>query len=220
MSHLLTDHRHFASQLSSVHWWLLERIFLTFSPALETLTYLLILPATHFNSHLQMHSHYCVNHFLKHVAVCSGACSFLFLHFYFKQHHRSNLLSVIATKLCQGNLLPSVGYASMDMEPAASFQFSSCNERGQLLFVKQHSCAECTYCKVPNAQQPLFHRGVAPKAAFTDLQDELSLCLSFIAFSFLPPSFQRKGGYKHLTSKSAPKKAAVVCYCRLPSPLL
>lgn len=165
MSHLLTDHRHFASQLSSVHWWLLERIFLTFSPALETLTYLLILPATHFNSHLQMHSHYCVNHFLKHVAVCSGACSFLFLHFYFKQHHRSNLLSVIATKLCQGNLLPSVGYASMDMEPAASFQFSSCNERGQLLFVKQHSCAECTYCKVPNAQQPLFHRGVAPKAA-------------------------------------------------------
>lgn len=135
MSHLLTDHRHFASQFSSVHWWLLERMFLTFSPALETLTYLLILPATHFNSHLQMHSHYCVNHFLKHVAVCSGACSFLFLHFYFKQHHCSNLLSVIATKLYQGNLLPSVGYASMDMEPAASFQFSSCNERGQLLLL-------------------------------------------------------------------------------------
>lgn len=159
MSHLLTDRRHFASQLSSVHGWLLERIFLTFSPALETLTYLLILPATHFNSHLRMHSHYCVNHFPKHVAVCSGVCSFPFLHFYFKQRHCSNLLSVIATKLCRDNLLPSVGYASMDVEPAASLQFPSCNERGQLLFVKQHSHTECTYCKVPNVQQSLSFTG-------------------------------------------------------------
>jgi len=103
----LTDHRHFASQLSSVHGSLLERIFLTFSSALETSTYLLMLPVTHFNSHLQMHSHYSVNHFPKHVAVYPGVCSLPSLHFYFKQHHCANLLSAIATKLCRSNLFPS-----------------------------------------------------------------------------------------------------------------
>lgn len=128
---------------------------LTFSSALETLTYLLILPATHFNSHLQMHSHYCVNHIPKHIAVYSGVRSFPSLHFYFKQHHCANLLSVIATKLCQSNLLPSMGAASVDMEPAASLSLSSCNERGQLLLVKQQGHTKCTYCKVLNFQQSL-----------------------------------------------------------------
>lgn len=54
-----------------------------------------------------MHSHYCVNHFPKHVAVYFGACSFPSLRSHFTQHHSPNLLSVIATKLCWGNLLPS-----------------------------------------------------------------------------------------------------------------
>ena len=137
----------------------MERIFLTFSSALETSTYLLILPATHFNSHLQMHSHYCVNHFPKHVAVYSGVRSFPSLHFYFKQHPCANLLSVIATKLCWSNPLSSVGSASVEVESAASLSFSGCNERGQLLFVKQHHHAKCTYYKVPNIQHSLSFPG-------------------------------------------------------------
>lgn len=135
----------------------MERIVLTFSSALESSIYLLILSATHFNSHLQMHSHYCVKHFPKHVAVCSGGRSNPPLHFHVKQHDHANLLSVIATKLCQTNLLPSVGSASVDVEPAASLSFSGCHKRGQLVVVKQHGHAKRTYCKVPSIQHSPRH---------------------------------------------------------------
>lgn len=164
-----------------------------------------------------MHSHYCANHFPKHVAVYSGVCSFPFLHFYSKQHCCPNLLSVIATKLCQSKLLPSVGSASVDTESAASLSFSGCNERGHVLFVKQHAHAKCAYCKMPDIQQSLsFADQWLLKWLWQICKMSSSLCLSV----FLTPFFQRKEQHKYLTCKSAPKKAAEGCYYILPFPLL